>query len=91
MNSGLQSRDGKDVTILGDIVLSNKLVYYDLENGTLGWTPYNCSSSIKVKDKDSGAGNAVGAHNLSSASLSVFSASLFILFLLINLLLTVSH
>ncbi|KAH9606743.1 hypothetical protein KSS87_009526 [Heliosperma pusillum] len=41
MSSGMQSRDGKDVTILGDLVLSSKLVYYDLENGTIGWTPYN--------------------------------------------------
>ncbi|XP_074310686.1 aspartic proteinase 36-like [Silene latifolia] len=91
MNSGIQSRDGKDVTILGDIVLSNKLVYYDLENGTLGWTPYNCSSSIKVKDKDSAAGITVSAHNLSSANALVSSTSLFVVFVLINLLLTISH
>ncbi|XP_074292358.1 aspartic proteinase 36-like [Silene latifolia] len=57
MNSGMQTKDGTDITILGDILLSNKLVYYDLENGTIGWTPFNCSSSIKVKDKDSGAVN----------------------------------
>ncbi|XP_021772321.1 aspartic proteinase-like protein 2 isoform X2 [Chenopodium quinoa] len=55
MNSGLQSRDGKDVTILGDIVLSGKVVFYDLVNQTIGWTEYNCSSSIKVKDSESGA------------------------------------
>ncbi|XP_057515464.1 aspartic proteinase 36-like isoform X2 [Amaranthus tricolor] len=54
MNSGLQSRDGKDVTILGDIVLSSKVVFYDLVNQNIGWTNYNCSSSIKVKDSKSG-------------------------------------
>ncbi|KNA09451.1 hypothetical protein SOVF_153530 [Spinacia oleracea] len=55
MNSALQSRDGKDVTILGDIALSGKVVFYDLVNQTIGWTDYNCSSSIKVKDAQSGA------------------------------------
>ncbi|KAK9673483.1 hypothetical protein RND81_12G170300 [Saponaria officinalis] len=90
MNSGMQTRDGKDVTILGDIVLSNKLVYYDLENQTIGWSPYNCSSSIKLKDKDSGTVNTVGAHNLSSANSLISSTILLILFVLINLLFIVN-
>lgn len=25
-----------------DLVLSNKLVIYDIENQTIGWTEYNC-------------------------------------------------
>ncbi|KAL5567044.1 hypothetical protein UlMin_030208 [Ulmus minor] len=66
-DSGMQSKDGKDMTLLGDMVLSNKLVLYDLENEAIGWTEYNCSTSIKVKD-ESGAVYSVGAHNLSSAS-----------------------
>ncbi|KAF6162297.1 hypothetical protein GIB67_008426 [Kingdonia uniflora] len=66
-NSGLQSRDGKDITLLGDLVLSNKLVVYDLENQVIGWTEYNCSSSIKLLDEQSGAVYQVGAHDLSSA------------------------
>ncbi|XP_074321173.1 aspartic proteinase 36-like [Silene latifolia] len=89
MSSGMQSRDGKDVTILGDIVLSSKLVYYDLENGTIGWTPYNCSSSIKVKDKVTGAVNTIGAHDISSAN-SISSMSFLFLFVLFNLFFT-SH
>ncbi|XP_050208297.1 aspartic proteinase 36-like [Mercurialis annua] len=67
-NSGVQSKDGKDMTLLGDLVLSNKLVLYDLENQAIGWTEYNCSSSIKVRDDTSGSVYSVGAHNLSSAS-----------------------
>ncbi|XP_018717447.2 aspartic proteinase 39 isoform X2 [Eucalyptus grandis] len=67
MNSGVQSKDGKDMTLLGDLVLSNKLVLYDLETQTIGWTEYNCSSSIKVKD-DNGAVYSVGAHELSSST-----------------------
>jgi hypothetical protein len=31
-NGGLQSKDGKGMVLLGDLVLSNKLVVYDLEN-----------------------------------------------------------
>uniref|UniRef100_A0A2P2KCD6 Peptidase A1 domain-containing protein n=1 Tax=Rhizophora mucronata TaxID=61149 RepID=A0A2P2KCD6_RHIMU len=65
--TAMQSKDGKDVTLLGDLVLSNKFVLYDIENQVIGWTEYNCSSSIKIKDENSGSVYSVGAHNLSSA------------------------
>ncbi|EAZ30260.1 hypothetical protein OsJ_14309 [Oryza sativa Japonica Group] len=29
------------MVLLGDLVLSNKLVVYDLENQVIGWTEYN--------------------------------------------------
>ncbi|OWM70975.1 hypothetical protein CDL15_Pgr013156 [Punica granatum] len=41
-NSGLQPSDQRNVTLLGELVLSNKLVVYDLENQVIGWTEYNC-------------------------------------------------
>ncbi|CAL0316646.1 unnamed protein product [Lupinus luteus] len=63
-----QTKDGKDMTLLGDLALSNKLVVYDLENMAIGWTEYDCSSSIKVKDASTGVIHTVGAHNISSAS-----------------------
>lgn len=28
--------------VFADLVLSNKLVLYDLENQAIGWTEYNC-------------------------------------------------
>ncbi|XP_044483370.1 aspartic proteinase 36-like [Mangifera indica] len=65
-NGGLQSRDGTELILLGDLVLSGKLVIYDVANLTIGWTEYNCSSSIKVKD-GSGAVYSIGSHNISSA------------------------
>ncbi|XP_065873635.1 aspartic proteinase 39-like [Euphorbia lathyris] len=65
-NSGVQSKDGRDMTLLGDLVLSNKLVVYDLENQAIGWTNHNCSSSIKLKDSTGGV-YSVGAHNINSA------------------------
>ncbi|XVF41477.1 hypothetical protein PTKIN_Ptkin01aG0282800 [Pterospermum kingtungense] len=67
-NSGMQSKDGRDMILLGDLVLSNKLVVYDIENQTIGWTDYNCSSSIKVKNENSGNVYSVGANDIGSAS-----------------------
>ncbi|KAK6915183.1 Xylanase inhibitor, C-terminal [Dillenia turbinata] len=67
-NGGLQSKDGKYITLLGDLVLSNKLVVYDLVNQVIGWTEYNCSSSIKVKDDQSEATYSVHAEDLGLAS-----------------------
>ena len=32
--------------LLADLVLSNKLVLYDLENQTIGWTEYNCEYEV---------------------------------------------
>ncbi|KFK40980.1 hypothetical protein AALP_AA2G069500 [Arabis alpina] len=63
---GLTTEDSSEVILLGDMVLSNKLVVYDLENEVIGWADHNCSSSIKVKD-GSGGVYSVGAHNLSTA------------------------
>ncbi|XP_024991932.1 aspartic proteinase-like protein 2 isoform X2 [Cynara cardunculus var. scolymus] len=64
-DSELQSKDGKEITLLGDLVLTDKLVTYDMEKQTVGWIDYNCSSSIKVKDEGSGKEYWVSAHNLS--------------------------
>ncbi|XP_051118251.1 aspartic proteinase 36 isoform X2 [Andrographis paniculata] len=88
-NSGMGSQDKKNITVLGDLVLSNKLVLYDLEKQSIGWTEYNCSSSIQLKDEITGSVHLVGAHSLSrgcittSRTAAFFSlvALLFILFL----------
>uniref|UniRef100_A0A7N0RB33 Peptidase A1 domain-containing protein n=1 Tax=Kalanchoe fedtschenkoi TaxID=63787 RepID=A0A7N0RB33_KALFE len=57
------------IILLGDMALSNRLVVYDLENQTIGWTEYNCSGSIKVRDS-SGVVRSVGAHDLYHSSAS---------------------
>ncbi|CAA0821247.1 Eukaryotic aspartyl protease family protein [Striga hermonthica] len=67
-DSEMQGKDGQELTLLGDIALSDKLVLYDMENQTIGWAQYNCSSSIKVKDEATGNSYSVVAHNLSAAS-----------------------
>ncbi|XP_047332359.1 aspartic proteinase 36-like [Impatiens glandulifera] len=66
-SNGVQPRDKQDIILLGDLVLSNKLVLYDLENHIIGWTEYNCSSSIQIKDEVTGSVHLVGAHSLPSA------------------------
>lgn len=82
-----QSRDGSDVIILGDMLLQNKLVYYDLENQNIGWTEYDCSSSIKLKDDESGNVHSVAAQNLSSDGSLISGMSLLsaILLALVNM------
>lgn len=87
-NSGMQSRDKKNLTLLGDLVLSNKLVVYDLENQAIGWTKYNCSSSIQVKDEQTGTVHLVGAHFISSASAVNIQTSLILLSLVVLILTT---
>ncbi|KAM1270591.1 hypothetical protein ACFX13_032476 [Malus domestica] len=86
-NSGIQSRDRKNLTLLGDLVLSNKLVLYDLENQVIGWTEYNCSSSIKVQDEQSGTVHLVGSHYISSSSASYLNTRWAIIFVLLTMLL----
>ncbi|CAH9101254.1 unnamed protein product [Cuscuta europaea] len=88
-NSGIQSHDRRNITLLGDLVLSNKLVLYDLESQTIGWTEYNCSSSIELKDEITGSVHLVGAHSISCGcglSLNV----LYVLCLLISFLVQTS-
>lgn len=83
-NSGTLSGDNKNMTLLGDLVLSNKLVFYDLENQVIGWTEYNCSSSIKVRDERTGTVHLVGPHYISSAC-SLNTNRVIILFLIVLL------
>jgi hypothetical protein len=88
-NSGLQTKDGRDITLLGDLVLANKLVLYNLENQTIGWTEYNCSSSIRVRDEESGQVYSVFAHNLSSATSPLIWTFLFIFTTVLTLIFTI--
>ncbi|KAK4745730.1 hypothetical protein SAY87_012042 [Trapa incisa] len=85
-SSGLQSKDGKDTTLLGDLVLSNKLVLYDLENQAIGWTEYNCSSTITVKDSTTGAMYRVGAYDIGSTSTLIARRILMFLLLFASML-----
>ncbi|KAF3791748.1 Aspartic proteinase-like protein 2 [Nymphaea thermarum] len=83
--SGGQSKDAKLWAVFGDLVLANRLVFYDLKNQAIGWTDYDCSTSIKVKDSKTGAVYSVGAHNISLACNLDSLRSPLILFLIIIL------
>ncbi|KAJ9558887.1 hypothetical protein OSB04_013501 [Centaurea solstitialis] len=87
-NNGIDPISSKDTIILGDLVLSNKLVLYDLENQTIGWTEYNCSSSITLKDERTGLLHLVGAHSISSCCSMIISSPMIFLLLiaLLNLM-----
>ncbi|PHT37809.1 hypothetical protein CQW23_21382 [Capsicum baccatum] len=52
------------VTILGDLVLKDKIVVYDLARQRIGWTDYDCSSSVNVSIT-SGKGEFINAGQLS--------------------------
>lgn len=39
---------GRQITVLGDIVLMDKIVVHDLENMLFGWKEYDCSRSVNV-------------------------------------------
>ncbi|KAI4299191.1 hypothetical protein L6164_032672 [Bauhinia variegata] len=45
----------KDLIILGDDAFTNKFVVYDLDRQTIGWVKHDCTTSIKVKDRQSGS------------------------------------
>ncbi|KAK9141116.1 hypothetical protein Scep_010797 [Stephania cephalantha] len=86
-NSNTLSKGTNDMIILGDLVISNKLVVYDLENQTLGWADYNCSSSIMLRDDKSGSLFQVAAEDISSDA-TLFTGRAATLALIISMFLT---
>ncbi|XP_022889059.1 aspartic proteinase-like protein 2 [Olea europaea var. sylvestris] len=50
---GFQKLQGQGITILGDLVLKDKIVVYDLASQRIGWANYNCSSSVHVSTSTS--------------------------------------
>ncbi|XLT43861.1 hypothetical protein HN873_036465, partial [Arachis hypogaea] len=59
-NSRTQSRDNKNMTLLGDLVLSNKLVIYNLKSQVIGWTEYN------LRNERTATVHLVGSHYIST-------------------------
>ncbi|XP_042411832.1 aspartic proteinase 36-like [Zingiber officinale] len=50
---GFQNNQGSGITILGDLVLKDKIVVYDLANQRIGWRSYDCSQSVNVSTSPS--------------------------------------
>ncbi|KAI3461348.1 hypothetical protein Pfo_018011 [Paulownia fortunei] len=51
---GIQKLQGQGITILGDLILKDKIVVYDLAGQRIGWANYDCSSSVNVSTSNTG-------------------------------------
>lgn len=66
---GFQKIQGQGITILGDLVLKNKIIVYDLAAQRIGWANYDCSLSVNVSTSTStGKSEYVNAGQLSESS-----------------------
>ncbi|XP_062105194.1 aspartic proteinase 36-like [Humulus lupulus] len=66
---GFQKIPGQGITILGDLVLKDKIVVYDLAAHRIGWANYDCSMSVNVSTTSSiGKTEFVNAGQLSDSS-----------------------
>ncbi|KAL6845250.1 hypothetical protein ACP4OV_024745 [Aristida adscensionis] len=45
---GWQRNQGQEITILGDLVLKDKIFVYDLASMRMGWADYDCGMSVNV-------------------------------------------
>ncbi|KAM6570806.1 hypothetical protein CsatB_018791 [Cannabis sativa] len=50
---GFQKNQGQDTTILGDLVLKDRIVVYDLGGQRIGWANYDCSMTVNVSANSS--------------------------------------
>jgi len=80
---GFQKIPGQGITILGDLVLKDKIVVYDLVGHRIGWANYDCSMSVNVSTTSTmGRTEFVNAGQLSNDSFrSETYKSLYICFL----------
>ncbi|PNT18772.2 hypothetical protein POPTR_009G001700v4 [Populus trichocarpa] len=64
---GFQKIQGQGITILGDLVLKDKIFVYDIANQRIGWANYDCSMSVNVSTAiDTGKSEFVNAGTLSN-------------------------
>ncbi|THG05300.1 hypothetical protein TEA_022617 [Camellia sinensis var. sinensis] len=67
---GFQKIKGQGITILGDLVLKDKIVVYDLAGQWIGWANYDCSLTVNVS-----ATTSTESQLLSPSSLTHFSTT----------------
>lgn len=56
---GFQTIPNQGITILGDLVLKDKIIVYDLGGQRIGWADYDCSSSVNVSSTSVGGRSEV--------------------------------
>ncbi|KAG9144010.1 hypothetical protein Leryth_013893 [Lithospermum erythrorhizon] len=68
---GFQKIQGQDITILGDLVLKDKIVVYDLAGQRIGWVNYDCSQSVNVSEAtNTGRSEFVNARQIGNTASS---------------------
>ncbi|KVH99938.1 Aspartic peptidase [Cynara cardunculus var. scolymus] len=70
------------VTVLGDLVLKDKIFVYDLSRKRIGWTDYDCSADVNVSIK-SNKNEYVNAELNESISSSFTSLEALLMFILV--------
>nr|XP_043609435.1 aspartic proteinase 36-like [Erigeron canadensis] len=66
---GFQKIRGQGITILGDLVLKDRIVVYDLGGQRIGWASYDCTSSVNVSTSSTGGRSEyVNAGQISGSS-----------------------
>ncbi|XP_017253489.1 aspartic proteinase 36 isoform X1 [Daucus carota subsp. sativus] len=90
---GFQKLQGQDITILGDLVLKDKIVVYDLGGQRIGWADYDCSLSVNVSTTSSSgtrefvnAGQIGGSSSLQDSFMELISISIISLILHLSIL-----
>ncbi|CAO2813227.1 unnamed protein product [Amaranthus hypochondriacus] len=72
---GFQKMEGQGMTILGDLVLKDKVVVYDLANQRIGWVNYDCSQSVNVSTSTGSNSNTYVNTGQLSGSISSMNPS----------------
>ncbi|KAI5666483.1 hypothetical protein M9H77_16336 [Catharanthus roseus] len=66
---GIQKIQGQGLTILGDLVLKDKIIVYDLAGQQIGWANYDCSMPVNVSAASStGKSEFVSAGQIGKSS-----------------------
>ncbi|XP_059627085.1 aspartic proteinase 36-like [Cornus florida] len=68
---GFQKIPGQGITILGDLVLKDKIIVYDLAGQRIGWSNYDCALSVNVSTTtNAGKSEFVNAGQIGNSSSS---------------------
>ncbi|KAI4334304.1 hypothetical protein L6164_019014 [Bauhinia variegata] len=89
---GFQKIQGQGITILGDLVLKDKIFVYDLAGQRIGWANYDCSTSVNVtasagagRSEFVNAGELSGSTSLNDGPSKFITAGLLVLTVISNL------
>ncbi|KAI4322350.1 hypothetical protein L6164_022054 [Bauhinia variegata] len=89
---GFQKIQGQEITILGDLVLKDKIFVYDLAGQRIGWAYYDCSTSVNVsatsgmrRSEFVNAGELSGSTSLSDGPFKLITEGVFALTLISSL------